>query len=203
MAKPLTETEILKAIKAIDPTAGRLAEMLVTTIKVSINKQIMIEVRLRQDAEQKRQDEIKRECDERALRKKHKLPDTPPEFKKVTKLPRSRCKPLIGKPRQKLNYEVKERKITVFKSNSLKLAFISTNIAYYTEAYEDVIARVQVDLAKRIKIQPLLKASDLRMEIMSNAIPVEKLNNEKRYAFDKLVNDGWKMLGNRPKLNRP
>lgn len=185
--KKLTEEEIRKAIneiKAIDIKAGELAEQLAEQLVKSVTSNI-------------------------SDTQKAKLADLIAAAEKQPKAAtfETRQQPLSsigkfksGEVKRKLNYEVKDRKITVFKSASLKLAFVSTNIAYYTEAPDDVIARVQVDLAKRKRIQPLLKANDLSFDVLDKIIPIGNINTEKRHTYDELVSAGWNVLGNRPKI---
>nr|WP_075519050.1 hypothetical protein [Moritella viscosa]SHO17731.1 Transcriptional regulator of sugar metabolism [Moritella viscosa] len=109
------------------------------------------------------------------------------------------CKFENGKTRRKLNYNIQGRKITIFKSNNLKLAFISSDLAYCTNEFDGLITLARINLSRRKKVQPLLQADDLCVEVLDEVIPIgNQLNDMKGQVYDQLKKEGWKMLCQRP-----
>lgn len=113
---------------------------------------------------------------------------------------KSSSKDETGSNKQRRNYEVKTRKIAVFKSAKLNEAFISTNLAFATKTYDGAIKHIKQ--AKQKALQNLLAADDFMMELVDQAINVgEELNDAKGEVYDKLNAENWNVLCNRPKTS--
>ncbi|ODZ55725.1 hypothetical protein BBM40_01085 [Vibrio parahaemolyticus] len=105
-----------------------------------------------------------------------------------------------GNKRQKRNLSNGFRNISVFKSASLKLCFISTDRAYFQKDYAQAIHHAKQHLSKRKKLLPLLEADDLVLEITSRHRVGRTLELAKMKLFDQLKEKGWEMLCNRPRV---
>ncbi|ELR66039.1 hypothetical protein C942_00481 [Photobacterium marinum] len=138
---------------------------------------------------------------------KAKQLEPPRQLAEITEANNARssvCKFDDGKTRKKQNYEIQDRKVSVFKSDSLKLAFISTDLAYCTRPTESSLEHVRDALQHRKKVQPLLKADDLEMVLVGEVIEVgQDLNDAKGRVYDLLASEGWKLVCNRPTTSYP
>lgn len=114
----------------------------------------------------------------------------------------SSSKDAEGNARQKRNYETTVRKIVVFKSASLNAAFISTNLAYTTKTYDGALTHMRNDLKPQVRVQPIVQAADVVMEILEQELEYgAALNDAKGEVFDKVLAEGWNILGNRPRTS--
>jgi len=125
------------------------------------------------------------------------------ESAQKTKLYLEQATPFLdeqGNKRQKRNLSNGLRNISVFKSKSLKLCFISTDRAYFQKDYAQAIHHAKQHLSKRKKLLPLLEADDLVLEITSRHRVGRTLELAKVKLFDQLKEKGWEMLCNRPRV---
>lgn len=125
------------------------------------------------------------------------------ESAQKTKLYLEQATPFLdeqGNKRQKRNLSNGFRNISVFKSASLKLCFISTDRAYFQKDYAQAIHHAKQHLSKRKKLLPLLEADDLVLEITSRHRVGRTLELAKMKLFDQLKEKGWEMLCNRSRV---
>ncbi len=119
----------------------------------------------------------------------------------IVKVQRSSSKDAAGDSRQRRNYAVTERKITVFKSASLNQAFVATNLAFTVRTHEAAMNYAKRDKALVKRTGGLFLSSDLVMEIQTQEVNIgEELNVAKARAMDQLTAEGYSVLGKRPKV---
>lgn len=107
-----------------------------------------------------------------------------------------------GNRRQKRNTNMTERKVAVFVSDELKLAWLGTHIGFSTKTEAGMIGVVKN--APQKALSPLQAASDLRLAELSELIPQgAELEQAKADLFDKYKNDGYTMLSRRAKVAQP
>lgn len=112
----------------------------------------------------------------------------------------SSMKDEFGNNRQKRNYETTVRKIVVFTSASLNACFISTNLAYTTKTYEGALTHMRNDLKPQKRVQPIVQASDVKMEIIEQELEYgAALNIAKAAVYDKYTDLNFEMLCVRPR----
>lgn len=120
----------------------------------------------------------------------------------TTRVPHSKAVSEDGSSRRR-NYEVQDRKVTVFTSESSKEVFVATNLAFTVRTYEGAIAYAKRDKAL-VKRAPMFANADLKMTIISTQVPVgEELDVAKARAMDEYIALGYTLVGKRPKITVP
>lgn len=121
----------------------------------------------------------------------------------TTRVPHSKAVSEDGSSRRRRNYEVQDRKVTVFTSESSKEVFVATNLAFTVRTYEGAIAYAKRDKAL-VKRAPMFANADLKMTIISTQVPVgEELDVAKARAMDEYIALGYTLVGKRPKVTVP
>lgn len=107
-----------------------------------------------------------------------------------------------GNRRQKRNTNMTERKVAVFVSDELKLAWLGTHIGFSTKTEAGMIGVVKN--APQKALSPLQAAGDLRLAELTELIAQgPELEQAKADLFDKYKNDGFTMLSRRAKVAAP
>lgn len=102
---------------------------------------------------------------------------------------------------KQVNAKLKTRRVSMFTSQSLRLCFLSTDVAYYQNDYDDAIHHAKQHLETRKKLAPLLTATDLTLSVENSSYRIGKsLDKAKARVYDKFKNEGWEMLCNRPRV---
>ncbi len=102
---------------------------------------------------------------------------------------------------KQVNAKLKTRRVSMFTSQSLRLCFLSTDVAYYQNDYDDAIHHAKQHLETRKKLAPLLTATDLTLSVENGSYRIGKsLDKAKARVYDKFKNEGWEMLCNRPRV---
>jgi len=94
-----------------------------------------------------------------------------------------------------------ERQLIVCKSNSMKLAHVTSHIGY-TKEPEVSIPFARRDLSKQKVTQGLANAEDLVLDIQPKVYDVDDIDSikkDKRALMIELFNNGWTVLGLLPK----
>lgn len=113
----------------------------------------------------------------------------------------SSAKDAEGNSRQRRNYDVATRKITVFYSDSLNLAHVTSHLGFTTKSYDSAIKLARRDLMAQKMNIPLAQAADLRMEIIDQEVNTgEDLKVAKAAVYDQVSATGRIMLGLRPRV---
>ena len=108
---------------------------------------------------------------------------------------------------QKRNTNVTVRKVSVFYSDALKQAHVTTHLAYATKVEANkgdttkAIAYARKDLAAQKATAQLAAATDLRIVVQAETLNVgEALTNAKYNVYNAVKAEGYTMLGQVPKL---
>lgn len=107
----------------------------------------------------------------------------------------------VSNPRQRRNFDLPTRNIHVFTSLSLNSKFVATNMLFDGKTSEKAVV-----LLVRDKKSPssFMSATDITHETVEFDIPFGvELDQLKADVYDKLVAQGFTMIGNRPRVSAP
>lgn len=105
-----------------------------------------------------------------------------------------------GTNKQRRNTNVTTRKIAVFFSKTLNMAFISTNLAFTTKKYDAAIKHIKQ--ASQKALQPMFAQEDFKMELRDQLVNIgAELDDAKGELYDLLGQEGWDVVGSRPKTS--
>lgn len=137
-----------------------------------------------------------------AVQQAEAVAQAPIKTKRVsTAIKSSSAKDAEGNSRQRRNYDVATRKITVFYSDSLNLAHVTSHLGFTTKSYDSAIKLARRDLMAQKMNIPLAQAADLRMEIMDQEVNTgDDLKVAKAAVYDQVAATGRIMLGLRPRV---
>ena len=138
---------------------------------------------------------------EMLLANAQKLQETEPEAPKLPVGVVSEQQVYKLQQSKQVNAKLKTRRVSMFTSQSLKLCFLSTDVAYYQNDYDDAIHHAKQHLETRKKLAPLLAATDLTLSIENRSYRIGKsIDKAKARVYDKFKSEGWEMLCNRPRV---
>ena len=107
---------------------------------------------------------------------------------------------------QKRNTNIAVRKVSVFYSDTLMQAHVTTHLAYANKVAANAgctikaIAYARKDLAAQKVTAQLAAAADLRLVVQNATVCVTQLANAKHAVYNSVKAEGYTMLGQVPKL---